>query len=545
MEDELRPLPEHEYPNNMQHWAHSVMPPRWSGTYDSRTDPPGPGWHSPPPTQTCYSQQDAFGAHAYIEPRAPPMPPVPMPPPVPSWAPGYLLPPQYDPPPPVGSYGQYPPGPSGPAFNSTIFKTDPYGHHSGMPASPPDPSRPDVQITYTDGWTTKLTQYIRRRCFKCRVTEPPVWRKSVRNPGKVLCNKCGLYERLHSDKTPDPSTPDVQPTYSDGSATKRTQSLRSRSPSQHDLRHRQTPVGRERRQARTVAKRQRSIGADSQELPTQATLDTTGQRMLTSSITRSASDQPNVRVIGHTMPLVTIIEYLVNQGCADVSSQLKNIDEHSKYSGSLSDVYQARWADGSLVAVKCLRALGNSDVPHGKLLKNTARELYTWSRASHPNILKLHGLAMVRAYLVLQVHGDIKGNNVVLSEDGTPKLTDFGSTTMVQEFAIAFTATQTVNYSARWAAPELFKSQSPRFESDVYAFAKTVLEALTGDIPHKELRSDLAITLHVGLGGKLPIRPVDHIPPQSKKGDGLWDMLARCWDVEPTERPMIGEVYEF
>ncbi|CAE6454768.1 unnamed protein product, partial [Rhizoctonia solani] len=136
-------------------------------------------------------------------------------------------------------------------------------------------------------------------------------------------------------------------------------------------------------------KRKRTRGVEDDDIPTPK------------RVTMSPGDQPTVQVIGHTMPLVTVVKHLVNQGCVDVSSQLKNIDEHSRYSGSLSDVYQARWPDGSLVAVKCLRALSNSDVPHGKLLKHTARELYTWSRADHPNILKLHGLAMVRGKLAM------------------------------------------------------------------------------------------------------------------------------------------------
>ncbi|KAJ1311261.1 hypothetical protein OPQ81_009759 [Rhizoctonia solani] len=241
MEDELRPLPEHDTGHEMRQRAHSVMPPRRSDTYESRADPrapqprrqstsavglpapAGPGWHSPPPAQPYYSQHDAFGAHAYIEPRAS----APMPPPPPNW--GYQLPPpqgypqdrrppprspppgQYDPryrqpsypyPAPAGYGPPYPPGPPGPSGSTvdpTIFKADPYGR--GIPPSP-DQSRPDVQITYTDDSATKLTQYLRRRCFNCRVTEPPGWRKSTLNPGKIVCNKCGLYERSHARPRP-------------------------------------------------------------------------------------------------------------------------------------------------------------------------------------------------------------------------------------------------------------------------------------------------------------------------------------------------------
>lgn len=200
--------------------AHSVLPPSARRTsYDSRGQPdphrdrrqstsviPAQSWGSPPSQQqqpAPYYTQDAFGAHAYIEPRAPSHPHQmpPPPPPHPHW--GYQLPPPQPYPsssraprspgpypdprtqqyrtgpayyagapgygPPGPPYG---PGPGGATVDPNIFKPDPYARHPGMPeAGPPDASRPDVQITYTDDSATKLTQYLRRRCFNCRVTE--------------------------------------------------------------------------------------------------------------------------------------------------------------------------------------------------------------------------------------------------------------------------------------------------------------------------------------------------------------------------------------
>ncbi|KAH7344826.1 hypothetical protein B0J17DRAFT_16759 [Rhizoctonia solani] len=32
--------------------------------------------------------------------------------------------------------------------------------------------------------------------------QPPGWRKSTLNPGKIVCNKCGLYERSHARPRP-------------------------------------------------------------------------------------------------------------------------------------------------------------------------------------------------------------------------------------------------------------------------------------------------------------------------------------------------------
>ncbi|KAK0230299.1 hypothetical protein IW262DRAFT_1337488 [Armillaria fumosa] len=68
--------------------------------------------------------------------------------------------------------------------------------------SPPPPAytlspHTGLPVQHTDDAASKETQYLRRRCFNCHTTEPPSWRRSTLNPGKIVCNKCGLYERTH------------------------------------------------------------------------------------------------------------------------------------------------------------------------------------------------------------------------------------------------------------------------------------------------------------------------------------------------------------
>ncbi|KDR66129.1 hypothetical protein GALMADRAFT_148160 [Galerina marginata CBS 339.88] len=67
----------------------------------------------------------------------------------------------------------------------------------------PIPGQPPVTIVHTDDAATKLTDGIRRRCFNCCTTDTSTWRRSNLSPGKVLCNKCGLFERTHSRPRPD------------------------------------------------------------------------------------------------------------------------------------------------------------------------------------------------------------------------------------------------------------------------------------------------------------------------------------------------------
>ncbi|KAG6815244.1 hypothetical protein H0H87_003659 [Tephrocybe sp. NHM501043] len=78
--------------------------------------------------------------------------------------------------------------PSQPAFYPRPPSAMPIAYlspHSGLP------------VQHTDDAASKETQYLRRRCFNCHTTEPPSWRRSTLNPGKIVCNKCGLYERTH------------------------------------------------------------------------------------------------------------------------------------------------------------------------------------------------------------------------------------------------------------------------------------------------------------------------------------------------------------
>ncbi|KAJ7218598.1 hypothetical protein GGX14DRAFT_341613, partial [Mycena pura] len=55
---------------------------------------------------------------------------------------------------------------------------------------------------YTDDVAAKETLRLKRKCFNCLTTEPPSWRRSTLNPGKIVCNKCGLYERTHLGARP-------------------------------------------------------------------------------------------------------------------------------------------------------------------------------------------------------------------------------------------------------------------------------------------------------------------------------------------------------
>ncbi|KAF7973881.1 hypothetical protein HWV62_14006 [Athelia sp. TMB] len=146
-------------------YAHSVGPHR---TLSPRT---AHAYPYPPRPSSGYERQEPMPHHSPHVPHQAPYPP-------PHSYPSYSVPS-------MGS-GSAPPG--GPGYG---------GGGGGMPTQNYPP------IVHTTDATTKLNDRVRRRCFNCCTTDTSTWRRSNLSPGKVLCNKCGLFERTHSRPRPD------------------------------------------------------------------------------------------------------------------------------------------------------------------------------------------------------------------------------------------------------------------------------------------------------------------------------------------------------
>ncbi|KAF8593673.1 kinase-like protein, partial [Ceratobasidium sp. AG-I] len=122
------------------------------------------------------------------------------------------------------------------------------------------------------------------------------------------------------------------------------------------------------------------------------------------------------------------------------------------------------------------------------------RELYMWSKCSHMNVVKLLGVAQFRDQIAMvspwmengtlpqylndnpsasrnklcrhvamgveylhrisMVHGDLKGANVLISELGQAKLTDFGSSTLRNHTVDFSGASHGSDFSTRWAVSQ-------------------------------------------------------------------------------------------
>ncbi|KAG8756778.1 hypothetical protein FRC11_005010, partial [Ceratobasidium sp. 423] len=67
-------------------------------------------------------------------------------------------------------------------------------------------------------------------------------------------------------------------------------------------------------------------------------------------------------------------------------------------------------------------------------------------------------------------------------------------------------------------------------------------EAITGDVPYRELEREQAVMAAILFKKAIPIRPTACIPHKSAHGDLLWNLLTICWAYDPSDRPHAEEV---
>lgn len=79
------------------------------------------------------------------------------------------------------------------------------------------------------------------------------------------------------------------------------------------------------------------------------------------------------------------------------------------------------------------------------------------------------------------IHRDLKPQNILVNEDGTAKVTDFGIAIALSETSI--TQTNTLLGSVHYLSPEQARGGMATRQSDIYALGIILYELLTGDVP--------------------------------------------------------------
>ena len=126
------------------------------------------------------------------------------------------------------------------------------------------------------------------------------------------------------------------------------------------------------------------------------------------------------------------------------------------------------------------------------------------------------------------IHRDIKPHNILVTEDGTVKVTDFGIAKASS--SVTITNTSTVMGSAHYFSPEQAKASFVDCRTDIYSFGIVLYEMTTGRVPF-DAESPVSVALkHIQ-------EPV--IPPKEINGNiptNLNKLIVKAIEKEPIKR---------
>jgi len=140
--------------------------------------------------------------------------------------------------------------------------------------------------------------------------------------------------------------------------------------------------------------------------------------------------------------------------------------------------------------------------------------------------------ALAAAHKAGIVHRDIKPGNVLLADDGTAKITDFGISHAVGDVTV--TATGMLTGTPAYLAPEVARGNSAGFSSDVFSLGATLYTALEGRPPFGLNNNTIALLHQVASGEITPPRQSDPLTP----------VLLRLLQPNPDQRPTMDQAHE-
>jgi len=218
----------------------------------------------------------------------------------------------------------------------------------------------------------------------------------------------------------------------------------------------------------------------------------------------------------------------------------------------------ARLENSNIVGVYALR-----DTEYGlfmvmeyvkaKTISEWIREKGRYSSAETKEIARHFLKAIGHAHKVGVIHRDIKPNNILLCDDGTVKVMDFGLAKVVQDHGAQSTVTQIAAGTLYYMSPEQIKGlKNVDKRSDIYAIGMTIYEMLAGRTPFERSESEFSIQKQIVEGKIPPPSKYNPLIPKAfvkmimkaiekdadKRYQTVPDMLAELENIQVDEQPV-------
>jgi serine/threonine-protein kinase len=133
------------------------------------------------------------------------------------------------------------------------------------------------------------------------------------------------------------------------------------------------------------------------------------------------------------------------------------------------------------------------------------------------------------------IHRDVKPGNILLDDEGTAYITDFGL--MKDREASVLTRPGQALGSMDYMAPEQIRGEEVTAQSDVYALGCVITECLTGKPPFADRQGMRILWAHLQEDPPDPAAERDDVP-----ADVGW-AITRALEKEPEKRPPTATAY--
>ncbi len=176
-------------------------------------------------------------------------------------------------------------------------------------------------------------------------------------------------------------------------------------------------------------------------------------------------------------------------------------------------------------------------------LERFQREASLASAIDHPNVIRIfeigrdgetHILHQVCLGLQaahqggVEVHRDIKPQNILVAPDGTMKLTDFGIARAAD--LSAMTATGAIMGTPHYMSPEQSQGERADIRTDVYALGIVLYQMLTGELPFNAETPMAVLRMHREDSPKHLRELRADVPPEVDA------IVERCLEKDPERR---------
>jgi len=162
----------------------------------------------------------------------------------------------------------------------------------------------------------------------------------------------------------------------------------------------------------------------------------------------------------------------------------------------------------------------------------TLKQIILQNGSMNYNLVLDYGMQIAKALECAHknniIHRDIKPHNILVTEDGTVKVTDFGIAKAAS--SVTITNTSTVMGSAHYFSPEQAKGSFVDFRTDIYSFGIVLYEMVTGRVPY-DADSPVSVALKHIQETVIPPKQINGNVPEN-----LNKLILKAIEKEPIKR---------